>query len=148
MRGPGALIEGPCAVQFAIYPLELVRTRLAVCPMGTYRGIWDCWGQIVRKEGWSCFYRGLTPSLVSTTTISLLALASFPCPPGLPDSMPSAGEHAIMWHACGAQIRFSLMWGAPLLACVIVVVSHRTVRRRQRPDVRRSGSCRMPGWTS
>ena len=50
--------------QFAIYPLELVRTRLAVCPMGTYRGIWDCWGQIVRKEGWSCFYRGLTPSLV------------------------------------------------------------------------------------
>lgn len=51
-------------LQFAIYPLELVRTRLAVCPMGTYRGIWDCWGQIVRKEGWSCFYRGLTPSLV------------------------------------------------------------------------------------
>ncbi|CAL5218925.1 g671 [Coccomyxa viridis] len=50
--------------QFAIYPLELVRTRLAVCPMGTYRGIWDCWGQIVRKEGWSCFYRGLTPSLI------------------------------------------------------------------------------------
>ncbi len=53
--------------QFAIYPLELVRTRLAVCPMGTYRGIWDCWGQIVRKEGWSCFYRGLTPSLVRLT---------------------------------------------------------------------------------
>ena len=47
------------------YPLELMRTRLAVCPMGTYRGIWDCWGQIVRKEGWACFYRGLTPSLVS-----------------------------------------------------------------------------------
>lgn len=50
--------------QFSIYPLELVRTRLAVCPMGTYRGIWDCWRQIVRKEGWACFYRGLTPSLI------------------------------------------------------------------------------------
>lgn len=24
-----------------MYPLELVRTRLAVCHMGTYRGIWD-----------------------------------------------------------------------------------------------------------
>ena len=57
----------PTLAQFAIYPLELVRTRLAVCPMGTYRGIWDCWGQIVRKEGWSCFYRGLTPSLVSSS---------------------------------------------------------------------------------
>ena len=81
-------------MQFAIYPLELVRTRLAVCPMGTYRGIWDCWGQIVRKEGWSCFYRGLTPSLVSTTTVSRPCGVSFPCPSQLPDGMPSA--HAVM----------------------------------------------------
>ena len=80
-------------MQFAIYPLELVRTRLAVCPMGTYRGIWDCWGQIVRKEGWSCFYRGLTPSLVSTTTVDLLGSAFLPCLSGLPDSMPSAREY-------------------------------------------------------
>ena len=69
-----------CLVQFAIYPLELVRTRLAVCPMGTYRGIWDCWGQIVRKEGWSCFYRGLTPSLVSTTTVNLPQRSGPPLP--------------------------------------------------------------------
>ena len=60
-------------VQFSIYPLELVRTRLAVCPMGTYRGIWDCWRQIVRKEGWACFYRGLTPSLVGCSFISTLS---------------------------------------------------------------------------
>ena len=59
-------------VQFSIYPLELVRTRLAVCPMGTYRGIWDCWRQIVRKEGWACFYRGLTPSLVGCSFASAL----------------------------------------------------------------------------
>lgn len=63
-------------LQFAIYPLELVRTRLAVCPMGTYRGIWDCWGQIVRKEGWACFYRGLTPSLVSHAWCTLSLRAS------------------------------------------------------------------------
>ena len=60
-------------MQFSIYPLELVRTRLAVCPMGTYQGIWDCWRQIVRKEGWSCFYRGLTPSLVGCSFASTLS---------------------------------------------------------------------------
>ena len=80
-------------MQFAIYPLELVRTRLAVCPMGTYRGIWDCWGQIVRKEGWSCFYRGLTPSLVSTTTAIVHGAVALPCPSGSPPSMPCTGEH-------------------------------------------------------
>lgn len=51
-------------VQFAIYPLEMVRTRLAVCPMGTYTGISDCFRQIVRLEGYRAFYRGLSPSLV------------------------------------------------------------------------------------
>lgn len=50
--------------QFAIYPLELVHTRLAVCPMGTYRGISDCFRRIVREEGYRAFYRGLSPSLV------------------------------------------------------------------------------------
>ena len=78
------LVSDP--VQFSIYPLELVRTRLAVCPMGTYRGIWDCWRQIVRKEGWACFYRGLTPSLVgcyfaSTLSESCLS-AGAPVPAG------------------------------------------------------------------
>ena len=50
--------------QFAIYPLELVRTRLAVCPPGTYSGMIDCFARIIKQEGWRAFYRGLTPSLV------------------------------------------------------------------------------------
>ena len=54
--------------QFTIYPLELVRTRLAVCPMGTYRGMSDCFRQIVRLEGYRAFYRGLSPSLVRAPT--------------------------------------------------------------------------------
>jgi hypothetical protein len=49
--------------QFAIYPLELVRTRLAVCPAGHYRGIFDCFSRVLREEGHRAFYRGLTPSL-------------------------------------------------------------------------------------
>ena len=28
-------------VQFSSYPLELISIRMAVCPMGTYRGTWD-----------------------------------------------------------------------------------------------------------
>jgi hypothetical protein len=60
------------AVQFTIYPLELVRTRLAVCPMGTYRGMSDCFRQIVKLEGYRAFYRGLSPSLVR-------GLAPIPC---------------------------------------------------------------------
>ena len=52
-------------LQFAIYPLELVRTRLAVCPQGTYTGMRDCFGKIVSQEGYRAFYRGLLPSLVS-----------------------------------------------------------------------------------
>ncbi len=46
--------------------------------MGTYRGIWDCWRQIVRKEGWACFYRGLTPSLVGLSFAATLSeIAAF-----------------------------------------------------------------------
>ena len=54
--------------QFAIYPLELVRTRLAVCPPGTYSGMIDCFARIIKQEGWRAFYRGLTPSLVRLYT--------------------------------------------------------------------------------
>ena len=50
--------------QFAIYPLELVRTRLAVCPLGHYRGIVHCFTRVLQEEGHKAFYRGLTPSLV------------------------------------------------------------------------------------
>ena len=70
--------------QFAIYPLELVRTRLAVCPMGTYTGISDCFRQIVRLEGYRAFYRGLSPSLVRPSVLppsfcTLTILSSLIC---------------------------------------------------------------------
>ena len=49
--------------QSAIYPLEMIRTRLGVAPVGTYQGITDCAKQVYRKEGAKAFYRGLTPSM-------------------------------------------------------------------------------------
>ena len=50
--------------QFTIYPMEIIRTRLAVCSSRTYRGFWDTAGKIYRHEGPLAFYRGLAPSLV------------------------------------------------------------------------------------
>lgn len=50
--------------QVIIYPLELVKTRLAVCPAGTYRGIVDCARKVLKQEGIRSFYRGLLPSMM------------------------------------------------------------------------------------
>ena len=63
--------------QFAIYPLELIRTRLAVCPSGHYRGIVHCFTRVLQEEGHRAFYRGLTPSLVRAGPWVLLR--SFGC---------------------------------------------------------------------
>ena len=57
-----------CPVQAIIYPLELIRTRLAVSPTGTYRGIAHCAEMVLRQEGWRAFYRGLVPSMVRIST--------------------------------------------------------------------------------
>ncbi len=60
--------------QAIIYPLELIRTRLAVSPVGTYRGIAHCARMVLRQEGWLAFYRGLVPSMVRTRPCLLARL--------------------------------------------------------------------------
>ncbi len=57
--------------QAIIYPLELIRTRLAVSPDGTYRGISHCVSEVLRHEGWRAFYRGMMPSMVCRCSFSL-----------------------------------------------------------------------------
>jgi hypothetical protein len=54
-------------VQGLVYPLELVRTRLAVSPVGTYRGIVHAAKSIYRQEGMRSFYRGICPSMVRSS---------------------------------------------------------------------------------
>lgn len=61
-------------VQFAIYPLETIRTRLAVCPPGTYCGLRHAALTIWRSEGAFGFYRGLVPSLVRPLCLTSLGL--------------------------------------------------------------------------
>ncbi|RLN98439.1 hypothetical protein BBJ28_00015489, partial [Nothophytophthora sp. Chile5] len=50
------------------YPNDTVRRRLQMQGAGgatrKYRHAWDCYKQLARNEGWTAYYRGLTPTLV------------------------------------------------------------------------------------
>ena len=59
-------------MQAIIYPMELVRTRLAVSSQGQYKGMGDCIRNVLKHEGVRAFYRGLTPSLVTLLTSPVL----------------------------------------------------------------------------
>lgn len=63
--------------QAAIYPLELVRTRLAVSPPGAYAGILDAARQVWVREGPRAFYRGIGPSLVGILPYAGVDIAVF-----------------------------------------------------------------------
>ncbi|KAK9809183.1 hypothetical protein WJX72_010986 [[Myrmecia] bisecta] len=63
--------------QMSIYPLELIRTRLAVCPDGTYKGIRHAFQTIVKQEGGKAFYRGLVPSLIGIVPYAGVDIATF-----------------------------------------------------------------------
>lgn len=63
--------------QAAIYPLELVRTRLAVSPPNTYRGIADCAVKVWRQEGWRAFYRGALPGMLGILPYAGVDIAAF-----------------------------------------------------------------------
>ena len=62
------------AWQAVIYPMELVRTRLAVSAQGQYKGMADCIQNVLKYEGVRAFYRGLTPSLVGALNLSCQAI--------------------------------------------------------------------------
>lgn len=47
-----------CVSQTAIYPLEVLKTRLALRKTGQYKGIFDAAQKIYTKEGLRSFYRG------------------------------------------------------------------------------------------
>ncbi|CAH0485880.1 unnamed protein product [Peronospora farinosa] len=50
------------------YPNDTVRRRLQMQGAGgmtrQYRNAWDCYVKLAKNEGWTVFYRGLTPTLV------------------------------------------------------------------------------------
>ncbi|CAD5121534.1 DgyrCDS10037 [Dimorphilus gyrociliatus] len=50
--------------QTSIYPMEVVKTRLAVARTGQYKGMLDCLLQTVKHEGPQALYRGYLPNIL------------------------------------------------------------------------------------
>lgn len=50
------------SAQTAIYPLEVVKTRMAVCKPGTYNGMMHCCLSVWQEQGVRGLYKGLMPS--------------------------------------------------------------------------------------
>eukprot|EP00198_Chlamydomonas_reinhardtii_P001041 XP_001690376.1 mitochondrial substrate carrier [Chlamydomonas reinhardtii] len=67
----GAIAQG------LLYPLDTIRTRLAVSPTNTYNGILHAAYRIRRDEGVAAFYRGLTPSMIGILPFAGVDIALF-----------------------------------------------------------------------
>lgn len=65
----GAIAQG------TIYPMEVIQTRLAVSPAGTYRGILDAFSKIVCQEGYFALFRCPLPT--PSFTSPLLHICAF-----------------------------------------------------------------------
>ncbi|XP_074485070.1 mitochondrial adenyl nucleotide antiporter SLC25A24-B-like isoform X2 [Sebastes fasciatus] len=63
--------------QTAIYPLEVLKTRLTIRKTGQYSGIADCAKQILQKEGFTAFYKGYVPNLLSIVPYAGIDLAVY-----------------------------------------------------------------------
>ena len=63
--------------QTAIYPLEVVKCRLAVAPPGTYISVFDCLMKITHASGARGLYSGLSPSLIGIVPYAGVDLAVY-----------------------------------------------------------------------
>uniref|UniRef100_A0A087Y5V8 EF-hand domain-containing protein n=1 Tax=Poecilia formosa TaxID=48698 RepID=A0A087Y5V8_POEFO len=63
--------------QSTIYPMEVLKTRLALRTTGQYAGISDCAKQIFRKEGLGAFYKGYVPNMLGIIPYAGIDLAVY-----------------------------------------------------------------------
>ncbi|XP_065918040.1 calcium-binding mitochondrial carrier protein SCaMC-2-B-like [Dysidea avara] len=63
--------------QTSIYPMEVMKTRLALCSTGQYRGMADCMKSVVKSEGPLALYRGILPSLIGIIPYAGIDLAIY-----------------------------------------------------------------------
>ncbi|XP_068178467.1 mitochondrial adenyl nucleotide antiporter SLC25A23-like [Antennarius striatus] len=63
--------------QTAIYPLEVLKTRLTLRTTGQYSGIADCAKQILQREGITAFYKGYLPNMLSIIPYAGVDLAVY-----------------------------------------------------------------------
>lgn len=63
--------------QTIIYPLEVLKTRLALRKTGQYRGIADAAKKIYAREGLRCFYKGYIPNILGIVPYAGIDLAVY-----------------------------------------------------------------------
>ncbi|XP_066514201.1 calcium-binding mitochondrial carrier protein SCaMC-2-B isoform X2 [Hoplias malabaricus] len=74
------LVAGSLAgaiAQSSIYPMEVLKTRLALGKTGQYSGIVDCAKYIFQKEGLSAFYKGYIPNMLGIIPYAGIDLAVY-----------------------------------------------------------------------
>ncbi|XP_059055282.1 calcium-binding mitochondrial carrier protein SCaMC-2 isoform X2 [Achroia grisella] len=63
--------------QTVIYPLEVLKTRLALRKTGQYKGIVDAAKKIYAREGLKCFYKGYIPNILGIVPYAGIDLAVY-----------------------------------------------------------------------
>lgn len=65
------------ASQTCIYPMEVLKTRMATAKTAQYRSLAHCATSLAAREGVRGFYRGLTPSLLGVIPYSGIEFAAY-----------------------------------------------------------------------
>lgn len=63
--------------QTAIYPMEVLKTRLTLRKTGQFSGMADCAKQMLQKEGVFAFYKGYVPNLLAIVPYAGIDLAVY-----------------------------------------------------------------------
>ncbi|KAL7988327.1 hypothetical protein Chor_007246 [Crotalus horridus] len=63
--------------QTIIYPMEVMKTRLALGKTGQYSGVADCARKILQKEGIPAFYKGYLPNMLGIIPYAGIDLAVY-----------------------------------------------------------------------
>ncbi|XP_072537600.1 mitochondrial adenyl nucleotide antiporter SLC25A24 [Salminus brasiliensis] len=63
--------------QTAIYPMEVMKTRLTLRKTGQYSGMFDCAKKILKKEGVKAFYKGYIPNILGIIPYAGIDLAIY-----------------------------------------------------------------------
>ncbi|XP_036417454.1 calcium-binding mitochondrial carrier protein SCaMC-1-like [Colossoma macropomum] len=63
--------------QTAIYPLEVMKTRLTLRSTGQYSGMLDCARSILQREGIKAFYKGYVPNILGIIPYAGIDLAVY-----------------------------------------------------------------------
>ncbi|CAO2597936.1 Calcium-binding mitochondrial carrier protein SCaMC-2 [Lemmus lemmus] len=74
------LVAGSLAgaiAQSSIYPMEVLKTRMALRKTGQYAGMLDCARRILAKEGVAAFYKGYIPNMLGIIPYAGIDLAVY-----------------------------------------------------------------------